>query len=150
MYVSCAILFFFPILKLKKIKKNKIKGSRETKSKAMAICLLSQGQLMQPSPIFSVLYTIISPKPPISFHPTKKREKKKAHQFSFLSLSLCNVFLLDLFFFFSPSSSSPDIARTVADTRKHIRNTRKMTLDLIQIQRSDFLFFFVRVFLREN
>jgi hypothetical protein len=136
MSVFLVQFFFFPILKLK----NKIKGSRETKSKAMAICLLSQGQLMQPSPIFSVLYTIISPKPPISFHPTKKKKKKKkAHQFSFSSLQCISTWLI-LFFVCVPSlPQRHGVAYRKPHSRNTFENTRKMTLDLIQIQqRSEF------------
>lgn len=137
MSVFLVQFFFFPILKLK----NKIKGSRETKSKAMAICLLSQGQLMQPSPIFSVLYTIISPKPPISFHPTKKKKKKKKGP-SILFFFSAMYFYLTYSFFCVCVPSLPQrhgVAYRKPHSRNTFENTRKMTLDLIQIQqRSEF------------
>ena len=82
--VSCAILFFL----LPKERKKKKEGSRETKSGAMAICLLSQGSCNR----LHFLCLVYHYKPKAPHHPTE--EKKKEKNPSILSLS---VFLLDLF-----------------------------------------------------
>lgn len=74
----------------------------------MAICLLSQGgSSCNRLPIFSVLYTIISPPLPhllptdVVVEEGRKRRKKRPIN----SLSLCNVFLLDLFLLFCMCAS---------------------------------------------
>ena len=80
--VSCAILFFF----LKKERKKKKDPERPSPEQWQSVyCHRAHATVS----IFSVLYTIISPKPP-----TIRRRKKKEKNPSILSLS---VFLLDLF-----------------------------------------------------